>query len=108
MSNFYCFPQNNTKGVFLFDRNAGITDYVIIEADTPYDANEKAESIGIYFYGANDDEIDCPCCGDRWEPVTALDGKPFPSLYGQDVTKTESKSKEDIAIHYLSGKIEWR
>ncbi len=62
---FYHFSQNNSGGSFTFDAKRGITHHVIIEAKDDAHANERAESIGLYFDGC-DDGPDCPCCGDRW------------------------------------------
>lgn len=54
------YNQNNSGGRFQADEN--VNHYVYIQAHTSNEANEKAESIGIYFDGAGD----CPCCGNRW------------------------------------------
>lgn len=51
---FYIFDQNNSGGYW--DKVLGYV--VIIEAETPEKANEKAEEIGIYFDGVEND-IDC-------------------------------------------------
>jgi len=48
---------------------------VLIEADTPEEADTKAETVGIYFDGCATN-IDCACCGDRW----ARQGD-FPDVY---------------------------
>jgi hypothetical protein len=60
---WYVFRQNNTGGRFHYDDNLG--ERVIIEAIDHKQANKRAEELGIYFNGC-DEEIDCPCCGDRW------------------------------------------
>lgn len=56
---FYVFDQNNTGGSW-----SGPALHVVIEADSPAEANAIAPGVGIYF----DDEykIDCECCGTRW------------------------------------------
>jgi hypothetical protein len=85
---FFTFSQNNSGGGFDFDEK--VSEYVIIEADSPELANERAEEIGIYFDGC-DSELDCPCCGDRWCRVSNLDGTEVPEIYGknpQDVKTT--------------------
>lgn len=46
---FYTYAQNNSYGVFDVDGN--VKHYVIIEADSAKEADEKAESIGLYFDG---------------------------------------------------------
>lgn len=51
-----------------FVTNDSVAHYVIIEAVNAAQANEIAETIGIYFNGC-DAGIDCYCCGDRWYPV---------------------------------------
>lgn len=81
---FYEFNQNNSGGGFDFDEKAGITHYVIVEADSADDANDRAERIGLYFEGC-ESGMDCPCCGDRWSRVwTWGDREPgteVPTLY---------------------------
>jgi hypothetical protein len=62
---FYSFRQNNSGGRFVFDEKDGISVLVVVEADSAEQAENRAESIGIYFDGC-DAGIDCPCCGDRW------------------------------------------
>ena len=66
---FYNFHQNNTGGAFI---GPGIN--VVIEADTPYEANTIAQDHGLYFDGCADGR-DCSCCGDRWYPVRAHDAE---------------------------------
>lgn len=56
---FYLFDQNNSGGVFI---DPAIQVYV--EADSPEEANERAEYFGVYF--DPECEMDCRCCGSRW------------------------------------------
>lgn len=63
---FFTYVQNNSGGDFV--TNDSVAHYVIIEAVNAAQANEIAETIGIYFNGC-DAGIDCYCCGDRWYPV---------------------------------------
>lgn len=60
---FYDFGQNNSGGRFIV--NDKVTVSVFIEADSPEEANQKAQDIGIYFFGTVSGK-DCECCGDRW------------------------------------------
>lgn len=76
---FYTFDQNNSGGVFREDRLAGISVYVIVEADSEAEAIEKALYIGIYFDDTYD--IDCECCGQRWSRW--ITGYEQPLIYGQ-------------------------
>lgn len=104
---FYTFDQNNSGGEFIIDRQAGIAPYVIIEADSPKEANEKAEEIGLYFDGGGD----CPCCGNRWSEVSSYDGKESPKVYGQpaDNYKTNLRwgpTGYEIAVHYKDGRVD--
>ena len=62
---FYTYNQNNSGGLFDYDEKRGIGQYVIVEADTPEEADSRAEEIGLYFDGSGD----CECCGPRWSPV---------------------------------------
>lgn len=82
---FYTYNQNNSGGSFHHDDK--ITLYVIVEADSPDESDTIAEDIGIYFNGC-DEDIDCPCCGDRWCP--AYDGKDEPLVYGESPEKMKT------------------
>lgn len=81
---FYCFNQNNSGGGFDIDDD--VAHFVIIEAASADAANERAESIGIYFNGC-DTGNDCPCCGDRWYPAWSDEGDETPVIYGQPVSE---------------------
>ena len=76
---FYTYSQNNSGGSFDIDAENGLAHYVIIEADSMEEANEKATSIGIYFDGV-EDGMDCECCGDRWS--SDPDEYKTPMIYG--------------------------
>lgn len=71
---FYEFCQNNSGGFFVCDDERGIGPLVWIEAASANEANDRAESIGIYFDGVSDNR-DCSCCGDRWYPVIYYDAE---------------------------------
>lgn len=88
MSNlqYYAFRQNNSGGSF--DYSDTITEWVIIQAYSPEDANLRAESIGIYFDGVDLDR-DCPCCGDRWVCADRWDARDKPEIYGRDPGECE-------------------
>jgi len=84
---FYKFSQNNSGG--FFDIDDTFAPYVLIEANTPAEANRKAEEIGIYFDGCEKD-IDCPCCGDRWYEIWSGDvGTEFPMIRGLPVEESD-------------------
>ena len=80
---FYYFNQNNSGGRFVFEKDR-LSHHVIIEAENHHLANDKAESLGIYFNGCADDR-DCECCGDRWYPAYR-EGADVPSIYDEDVS----------------------
>lgn len=118
---FYSFHQNNSGGNFIYQDNDALTHYVIIEADSADDANERAESIGIYFDGVDSDR-DCPCCGDRWDRVSREYGTEVPMVYGFEVYINDKfkvnpdlekkvccilveKGHYAVAIHYKDGTI---
>ena len=69
---FYRFRQNNSGGFFSCDEDDGIGPLVWIEEVSAEEANYKAQSIGIYFNGVDDDQ-DCACCCDRWYPAEECD-----------------------------------
>ena len=80
---FYEFGQNNSGGSFIEDVKRGISHYVIIEADSVDEANDRAEKIGLYFNGC-DSGKDCRCCGDRWyTQYDNKEGTKHPEHYGK-------------------------
>ena len=109
---FYTYRQNNSGGSFKITKK--VKRFVIIEADSAKKANEKAESIGIYFDGV-EKGIDCHCCGDRWHRALARDGTKTPQIYGEDVLSYLAFRKklfyglyikEKVIVYYKNGKIE--
>jgi hypothetical protein len=107
MNKFFTFNQNNSGGEFDIDLESGISEYVIIEAATASEANDRAEEIGLYFDGCNN-EMDCECCGDRWSRAWEDElGDDTPMIYGEDVFTVKKVFFGGIVfIHYLDGKIE--
>jgi hypothetical protein len=87
---FYTYRENNSGGEFY-----GPALYVIIEADSPEEANERAVAeAGLYFNGVADG-IDCPCCGDRWaEKGSNCIGDSAPMLNGEREVSEESEPDE--------------
>lgn len=61
--NYYMWRQNNTGGSFVTDDN--VSRYVVIQAESYEEAEQKAFAFGVYYNGVDDDR-DCACCGDRW------------------------------------------
>lgn len=103
---FYTFTQNNSGGSFIFDGEAGISHYVIVEAEDHSDANRKAEEIGLYFHGAGD----CPCCGNRWCEAWQGEGDQSPEVYGEPVETASFLTKwmahnPEVFVHYTDGRI---
>ncbi len=81
---WFTFYQNNSGGKFRVDND--VDTVVIIQANNGDEANELAELIGIYFNGV-DQEMDCPCCGDRWSTISSSDkGDDIPTHYGEPVS----------------------
>jgi hypothetical protein len=93
---FYCYNQNNSGGTF--DDGLLIKPYVLIEANSSEQADDIAESIGIYFHGVEEGR-DCDCCGDRWFPAWENDGTEEPTIYGKSYVNYPS------VVIYLSGHI---
>lgn len=61
--NWYKYDQNNSGGYFAVNDNVSI--YVLIQATSAGEANQRAQNVGIYFDGCSLG-FDCGCCGDRW------------------------------------------
>lgn len=101
---FFTYDQNNSGGIFKEDKNRGIGETVVIEADSAEHANDRAENIGLYFNGC-DEGLDCSCCGDRWYRAWKDEGTEEPEKYGKPVTGGWGISS---FIHYADGRIEER
>jgi hypothetical protein len=102
---FYTFHQNNSGGSY--DLDDDLACEVIIEATDADHANQRAESVGIYFNGCQA-EVDCECCGDRWNEVSELYATNAPMIYGEPAVSHEplvGKGHEVYCvIHYLDGR----
>lgn len=103
---FYTFIQNNSGGEF--DIDDSVTTYVIVEADSADEANDKAESIGIYFDGVDEDR-DCPCCGDRWDRAYDDDATLEPAIYSSSPEESNKgwvdKGKPYCHVYYKDGSV---
>lgn len=99
---FFHFDQNNSGGSYDADEN--VAPLVIIEAVDDDAANDKAEEIGIYFNGV-EDERDCECCGDRWWRV---EGKGESSPNQSDIFNHRGKIENSPSVHiyYADGRKE--
>lgn len=60
----YRFRQTNSGGFFHYTED--LDKNVYIQATSTYEANGRAEELGIYFDGCRSGQ-DCNCCGDRWD-----------------------------------------
>ena len=60
------YHYNQTCSGGNFKTSDKLAVHTFIEAMSPREANNIAESIGIYFDGV-ESCVDCPCCGDRWD-----------------------------------------
>ncbi len=102
---WFDFRQNNSGGHFHVDDRVG--HYVLIEATSHHCANKRAEEIGIYFDGVEDDR-DCDCCGDRWDRQSSYDaGTETPTLYGKELDEFEPHFMGDepvvVMVYPLEG-----
>ena len=64
---FYRFHQNNSRGIFKEPAKL-----IIIEADNAKEAEARFLSINGTYFDPNF-EIDCKCCGTRWDSGYELD-----------------------------------
>lgn len=115
MKKFYEFSQNNSGGSFHVDGR--LCHRVFIEANSQDEADEIAESIGIYFDGV-EKGIDCSCCGDRWNRSSlydVVDLKKLSKEYKQNFSSIEEYVQmlsdeygwtiPDARIFYANGKV---
>lgn len=102
---FFCYNQNNSGGAFSFDEEEGITVNVYVEAEDSDDANDRAEEIGLYFYGC-DVGLDCECCGDRWMPAYG-EGHTLEEVRNKHPRTKWEKEGMEACIHFIDGSKEW-
>jgi hypothetical protein len=76
---FYEISQNNSGGSFVTDGK--LCHRLFIEAFNVEEADIIAENLGCYYNGV-DEGYDCPCCGDRWYPGSAIDIKNLSKIKG--------------------------
>ena len=98
---FYHFSQNNSGGGFHFEPDRGISAHVIIEAKDENEAVDRAERIGLYFDGVEDD-LDCECCGDRWDRPWSGDLVPT-AYYPVDLDNPDATPTSDLMIKWIDG-----
>jgi hypothetical protein len=103
---FFHFRQANVGGKFYWTRY--MRPNILIEADAPEDANERALLAGIYFKGATTG-IDCNCnvCGDRWEQKDFdEEGTIVPTVYEMPILVSPEpwENMADTVVHYKKGK----
>lgn len=88
---FFHYDQNNSGGRFTFDKEHGLSCEVIIEADSPEEADSILISRGGYFNGCADGR-DCRCCGDRWSRAYG-NGDPVPTIHGRPISANTYRSR---------------
>lgn len=101
---FYRYRQNNSGGFFTEPAL-----YVFVEAGSAEEADDHAETLGVYFGGLGD----CECCGSRWSTAWKSDAMEIPCVYSPGDIEGEysrdsvwSKSGDGIAnviIAYADG-----
>lgn len=96
---FFHFSQHNSGGTYHEDEYAGLPPEVWVEARNATEANNLAESIGIYFDGV-ERGLDCSCCGDRWYRV-------WPDNEGYDMPDPDYlyHGRPLAYVHHLDGSI---
>jgi hypothetical protein len=90
VAKFYHFRQNNSGGVFCEPAQS-----LIVEANSPEEANRIACEHGAYFNGYG---RDCSCCGDRWQACDEDDSEEYPHEYGQEVSDSDKVLDRDGGI----------
>ena len=92
---FFHFHQNNSFGLF-----KGPANHVVVEAENASDANDRAQTVGVYFDGC-DDGLDCLCCGNRWSRQWSdATGDDVPMVYGSPVL---FNGENHVLVVYANG-----
>jgi hypothetical protein len=100
---FFTYDQCKSGNIYNVDDNIG--HFVIIEAESYKQANERAKEVGVYFDGVSK-KMDCACCGDRWcAQWHDDDGKDTPEIYGSPVSKYQFRTEKQYRIHKADGTI---
>lgn len=98
---FWSETQNNSGGVFDEYPEIGIGHYLIVEADSPKEAESRIEEIIDYPNRGRD----CPCCGDRWSMWFYGTGDEVPSVYGVPLGPLPEGVEPNAFVHYKDGRI---
>jgi hypothetical protein len=93
---FYTYDQNNSGGYFI--ENDDVREYLIIEADSVSEANDK-------MYDITEDYSEfCECCGERWDEFWGEEGKDEPMIYSTPVNEVEKGMfRNSCIIYYKNG-----
>jgi len=71
---WYRYQQNNSGGAY-----SDPAVELFVEAPSEDEADERAETVGVYFDGGARG-MDCSCCGDRWSRAWEVVASPTPRL----------------------------
>lgn len=105
---WYQFDQNNSGGSFIVDSN--VCHRLFIQAEDADSANQKAEDLGCYWNGVDDDR-DCECCGDRWysQSIESWGYDASESLtieeYVQNLADKWGWTSPDARLFYADGRV---
>lgn len=93
---FYTINQNNSGGYFI--ENDDVREYLIIEADSVDEANDKLYDI------TQDYSEYCSCCGKRWSNFNEDNGSEEPMIRYIPVDKVEEGVfRHSCIIYYKNG-----
>lgn len=113
---FFNIAQVNNKGFYVIDSERGIAPDIIVEADSPQEANDRLLEIGVYL-GYREGDCD-DCCDERWHLVPDdREGTELPLLYKmkprdyvafREILGFRFPGDDDlkVAVHYKDGSIE--
>lgn len=101
---FYIFTQNNSGGRFIADSK--LCHHLVIEAESEKEAIQRAEELGVYFDGVEND-IDCECCGDRWDEPSVLDPQKNDVKQKMQSLVSEYKwTSPEVRVFYADGNVD--
>ncbi len=83
---WFVFRQNNSGGYFVGPET------ILVKALNAEEANKKVLQEGTIYFNGVDEDMDCPCCGDRWSELWSNDkGTDLPTIYGKVVDPSQYK-----------------